>query len=358
MMLHKDRAFTLIELLVVIAVIAALLAVSIPALNRARQAGLETSCKSNLRQMGLILRTYAGDQDGRFPKSSSLYHSGVSRDMDLWTDYWPCCRWHDQRMAQNSALLREHPELRGSLSLYIEDPDILVCKVGKRANEFRGCWNACGSPYHHACAHDGTIPVETQYTYTMNALLGGTLLTGKTIEEGADRVDRRTQREWPVRRLSQVRRSPAQVFLFGEQNSWAINPEGKQPLDSTPRWPGVARLSGKYYRKRIPPGHQGTLRFGDLSILTTLRIMGDELRARRDYGDCFATYHRPPGQDLNAGHSYVVMLDGHTDRVTAADQLRQSRQAATVDPGRFLPGGNVSLAWPIDVPPPGEWEGQ
>ena len=64
---QRRRAFTLVELLVVIAIIAILAALLLPALARAKEAGLKASCISNLRQMGIAIHTYSHDNEGRIP---------------------------------------------------------------------------------------------------------------------------------------------------------------------------------------------------------------------------------------------------------------------------------------------------
>jgi len=61
--MSRKRAFTLIELLVVIAVIAVLMAILMPALNRAREQGKRTACLNNLRQLTMGWIMYADDHD-------------------------------------------------------------------------------------------------------------------------------------------------------------------------------------------------------------------------------------------------------------------------------------------------------
>ncbi len=63
----REGAFTLVELLVVIAIIAILTALLLPALQKAKETGKKAACMGNMRQIYLVLMSYADDNNNWFP---------------------------------------------------------------------------------------------------------------------------------------------------------------------------------------------------------------------------------------------------------------------------------------------------
>jgi len=82
------RGFTLIELLVVIAIIAILAAILFPVFARAREKARQTSCLSNIRQIGTATMMYAQDYDECCPG-----HGGDANPAEAWPDMLlPYCK--------------------------------------------------------------------------------------------------------------------------------------------------------------------------------------------------------------------------------------------------------------------------
>ncbi|MCC7492358.1 MAG: DUF1559 domain-containing protein [Fimbriimonadaceae bacterium] len=79
----KRRGFTLIELLVVIAIIAILAAILFPVFAKAREKARQSSCSSNLKQIGVAIMQYIQDYDERF--TPAYIYTAADAEL-LWFD--------------------------------------------------------------------------------------------------------------------------------------------------------------------------------------------------------------------------------------------------------------------------------
>ena len=80
----RGRGFTLIELLVVICILGLLAALLLPVLSRAKQKAGQTACLNNLKQLGLGLEIYGGDNNGAFPGIASEHNGFNAADWIYW----------------------------------------------------------------------------------------------------------------------------------------------------------------------------------------------------------------------------------------------------------------------------------
>jgi len=241
--MRKRRAFTLVELLVVIAIIALLMAILMPALQRARKQARTIICRNNLRQYGFAARLYIDDNDGVMPYSFTW----------LYKDGGKGCRWHDA-----SKNLNDNPHLAGVLWPYLKDKDIHLCPEFNVVAKMMGCY---------ICKGKSSIPIEPQYSYSMNSYLNGDAWRAVPAKYHTSIKD--------LHREEQVK-NPSRVFFFSEENTWPI--------------PGLSRVGINDNNLRATPSS------------TT---------------DCFATYHNAPGGDLNKGEANAVFVDSHVEAVSA-----------------------------------------
>ncbi len=232
----RRRAFTLIELLVVIAIIAVLMGILMPALQKVKDQAREITCKANLKQYGISGTMYLNESNEKFPNPQTwLYANAEFRNN---------CDWH------NAA---KKPD--GVFWYYLKSMDVHMC------GKFRSFANIEG-PGH--TDHVKSIPIDPQYSYSMNYFLGGSGGGFGTAAEG-------------VRKSTEVKQ-PSKVLFFTEENLWTISGLSLYALNN--------------------------------NIFYTAKV--------NSY-DCLATYHRMHGGDRNSGVANIVFVDGSVDTGRAED---------------------------------------
>ncbi len=110
--LKQNRAFSLLELLAVVFTIAALAALLLPVLAKAKIKAQRTNCVSNLRQLGFAWVLYHTDNNGRLAESYPVNNPNA----------WILGDMHNAQEATNQDLLRQ-----GKLYPYNRSPQIYHC---------------------------------------------------------------------------------------------------------------------------------------------------------------------------------------------------------------------------------------
>ena len=87
---QRKAAFTLIELLVVMAIIAILAALLLPSLAKSKAEAKNIACINNLKELGLGIRMWAGDQGDKYPWNVDVSLGGAMNSSD-WTDNLRVC---------------------------------------------------------------------------------------------------------------------------------------------------------------------------------------------------------------------------------------------------------------------------
>ena len=96
--------FTLIELLVVIAIIAILAAILLPALNQARQRGIQTDCMSRQKSVGSAINMYRGEYNDMFVSQNAKSGAGDSSKDANWISILMKCKYINSESKHEDAV--------------------------------------------------------------------------------------------------------------------------------------------------------------------------------------------------------------------------------------------------------------
>lgn len=114
------KAFTLVELLVVISIIALLLSILMPSLQKARSHAKFVICANNSRSMGLVFQTYTYDYDNKYPEHINMWPNTL-RD-------W----FSGQLLNRTNGLVGSN--LIEQLKGYVSNPEYFYCPLSKETN--------------------------------------------------------------------------------------------------------------------------------------------------------------------------------------------------------------------------------
>jgi prepilin-type N-terminal cleavage/methylation domain-containing protein/prepilin-type processing-associated H-X9-DG protein len=134
--MNKARAFTLIEILVVITAIAILMAILVPVLGRAKEAGYRTKCLSNLRALQLAWIAYAENNEDKIVDGRAISY-GISQDFTPEITGWTYGDFdslgHTNPYDENQEYIRSLNYIRhGKLYPYVKNEKAYRCPGGIR----------------------------------------------------------------------------------------------------------------------------------------------------------------------------------------------------------------------------------
>jgi len=138
--MKNKKAFTLMELLVVISIIALLMAILMPTLNKAREMGKRAVCLSNLRQLTLAWSMYAQNNDDKLVKTMTTRVQETSsspRKFDwLFDVYRPEPSWVGWWFGDYGDIEAREATIKiGLIYPYCENLKMFACPTAKRKTE-------------------------------------------------------------------------------------------------------------------------------------------------------------------------------------------------------------------------------
>jgi prepilin-type N-terminal cleavage/methylation domain-containing protein/prepilin-type processing-associated H-X9-DG protein len=251
------NGFTLIELLVVIAIIAILAAILFPVFAQARDKARQTSCLSNMRQIGLAARMYMEDYDGGL----FHHHEGWVLDDGSQVDNLPsspdgCATGgFGNSHAEKPWIIFFYPYIKNrQIGFCPSDPTPKSRRLATSLEEYNGAIVGVDDPLPN---NSEQALAESEFT-TIQSYLLNAIWTHKSCRYATEGVLAGFATDPLIASLDNPN-----VIMFSERNSEAMNARdnaeyGSVNQDDYDTWAGEAALvqwgTGNY-------GNQGWIRY-------------------------------------------------------------------------------------------------
>lgn len=235
----RAAAFTLIELLVVVAVIALLIAILLPSLAGARDAGRSVICLSNMRQIGVGLIGYALDYKGQ------IWESGHPSPLRFWYAQ------PTNPLVANTGLTGANPVVIGPAFVYMNNADrIFGCPTNQRkspANIVGSAtdpfWQSPQNSLQRVLFNEFLTPRQINFDYTMVTGASGARVDS-SVQVGWDSrcttfSGQQGRSQPPTTAIKYMRAAPA--FIEEDSDWW----NGSGPDGMYSNWDQVTNRHGK-----------------------------------------------------------------------------------------------------------------
>jgi len=179
----RERAFTLTEVLVVVAIIAILVAILLPVLSSVKKRGRQTTCLSNLKQLGLAFALYTDHYEDMFPTPGSRFKYGPQPEDWIW--------WQPGRDVNRSSIVPFISRFNSNLFRCPQDEDALKLAAAPPAKK---------------------VPYVYSYSFTSYDLEGETNPGMSTI------VTKKSRKRYPFK-TSQVKDPSSKIMLVDEDRA-------------------------------------------------------------------------------------------------------------------------------------------